>query len=232
MAKQIQINTNRGNGSIYDQDNPIQLPDGFGDVIATGIIKRDDSSIEVGNIVMHRVGLEFLGQVSEDEYEVFGETLLKFDTAYQWIVGDYLAYGTDNNYGMAVKFAEQLDRESSTIHNWTSVCRQVEFSRRRENLSFFHHSIIAPFDPDDQAYWLGMAQEKGWSAKRLRNEIAKANGSDIDTVKKSAYEKMVKPLQSRSKLWKSLTPAERQKVIRDYQDALADFIEWQKYDLG
>lgn len=200
MAKKIQINKRGGadEGSIYD--SPIDLPDDFGIVNSPGIVKRDDGSLEVSNIRIHRVGLEFVGTVSEDEYEIFGQTLLQIDTAYQWIIGDYLAYGVENNYGMAIEFGEKLGRNPKTISNWVSICRQVTFSHRWEDLSFRHHETVASFSSEQQDYWLGLAENgngkegdehKIWSVKRLREEIAKAQGEELETSNAVAvYERL------------------------------------------
>ena len=140
---------------------------------------REDGSLELSNIRIHRIGLEFVGDVSEEEYEIFGQTLLQIDTAYQWIVGDYLAYGVKNNYGMAKDFAEALGRSEGTINNWVSVSRQVRFSRRRENLSFKHHVEVAALSSDEQEHWLHQASENGWSAARLNKEINGATSSKV-----------------------------------------------------
>lgn len=203
MAKKIQINKDRGRDtrqtdSIYD--SPIDLPHDFGVIPSTGIIKRDDGSLEVSNIRIHRTGLEFVGDVSEDEYEIFGQTLLQIDTAYQWIVGDYLAYGVDNNYGMAKDFAETLGREPKTISNWVSICRQVTSSHRWEDLSFKHHEYVASLSPEEQDYWLEKAAignekagdaHKVWSANKLRQEIAAAKGDVLTAAHQVAfYEKL------------------------------------------
>lgn len=79
MAKKIHINKNRSgeteSASIYD--SPIELPQDFGVIPTSGIVKREDGSLEVSNIRIHRVGLEFVNDISEEEYEVFGQTLRK-----------------------------------------------------------------------------------------------------------------------------------------------------------
>lgn len=189
MAKKIQINTDRGgtsqnNQSIYTND--LDLPDDFGKVKEPGIVKADDGALQVKNIEIYSVGLHFNGKVDEDEYAIFGETLLQINTAYQWIVGDYLVYGVDNNYGMAQEFAEKLGREPKTISNWVSVCRQITFSRRREDLSYGHHDAVASLSAEEQDYWLEKASvgngedgknHKPWSVKKLRGEIAKSQGA-------------------------------------------------------
>jgi|GEM_PF-2095411 len=174
----------------------------------SAIIKHDDGAIEVSNIKVHRTGLEFIGTVEQEEYETFGEMILQFDTAYQWIVGDYLAYGVDNNYGMAKEFAERLDRDPSTVHDWTYVCRQVTFSERSENLSFGHHKVVAKLDEEARAYWLQKAEEgngkegdahKVWSKRRLEKEIAEANGEiEPKRLSEPVYKKWAEQSEDRA----------------------------------
>ena len=185
--------------SLYDEsDDPMELPDDFGVISPSGIVKREDGSLEVSHIRIHRVGLEFVGDVSEEEFEVFGQTLLQIDTAYQWIIGDYLAYGVDNNYGKVSELAEVLGKSEQTVTNWVYVSRHVEFYRRRENLSHGHHEVVSGLSENEQAQWLeaaehGNGQEgnahKIWSVKQLRMEIAKARGDVLPELQSEPVHK-------------------------------------------
>lgn len=163
----------RTTDSIYARDG-LQLEDDFINDIQRknkGLIRHDDGSIDINGIRVHRTGLEFIGDISEAEWETFGDTLVQIDTAYQWIVGDYLTYGMDNNYGRAQGFAELMGRSSSTVNNWVYVSRNVEFSRRRENLSHGHHQVVASLSPEEQDEWLESCIQNAWSVSRLRDEI-------------------------------------------------------------
>ena len=244
MAKKIQINKNRSfsepqeEESIYETS--IELPQDFGVIPSSGIVKREDGSLEVSHIRIHRVGLEFTGDVSEDEYEIFGQTLLQIDTAYQWIIGDYLAYGVENNYGMAKDFAERLGRSEATVNNWTYVSRQVRFSFRNENLSFKHHIAVAPLSPDEQAYWLEKAvigngedgqNHKTWSVKKLREEIAATNGdalAQVDDTPSRAFQ-LIAGWQKNitQNQWKKFSLSERVAVKSALDQLLNDIDEWE-----
>jgi len=203
MAKKtIDIRKDRsgGGGSLYD--NTLELKPDFGqfEEQVSGIVQVDEGVLGVKNIQIHRTGLQFVGIVSEEEYEIFGQTLLQIETAYQWIVGDYLAYGADNGYGRGVEIAEQLGKSSQTVWNWVSVARYVEYYRRQEVLSFTHHEAVAGLSPDEQTLWLKEAikgnDKKGdahqmWSASRLRKEIAKAKGEVLpEAVSEPAHIKL------------------------------------------
>lgn len=241
MAKKIQINKNRSGAeaqpeaSIYD--STIDLPQDFGVIPTSGIVQHEDGSLEVSNIRIHRVGLEFVGEVDEEEYEIFGQTLLQIDTAYQWIVGDYLAYGVENNYGMAKDFAEKLGKSEQTITNWVYVSRHIEFYRRRENLSHGHHDAVAGLSNDEQKYWLDLAEkgngkqgkeQKIWSVKKLRDEISKTRDTlEVDKPSPATrllerWQKMVNP-----KKWKKLSPTERTKLKTALEKMLDDIDTWE-----
>lgn len=200
-------------GSAYSGDLKLE-PDFFNDIAnskpPSGIIKQDDGSLTISNIRIHRTGLEFVDSVSEEEYAIFGETLLQIETAYQWIVGDYLAYGVNNNYGMAKSFGERLGRDASTIRDWTYVCNQVELSYRYDNLSFKHHRFVAPLDKNEQQYWLEQASTNNWSANRLRNEIAKAQGEALPpSTNEPAYKRWAE--QSEDRAMKALANFRKEK---------------------
>lgn len=241
MAKKIQINKNRSGAqsnietSIYE--NSIELPQDFGVIPTSGIVQHEDGSLEVSNIRIHRVGLEFIGEVDEEEYEIFGQTLLQIDTAYQWIIGDYLAYGVNSNYGLAQQFGELLGKSDKTIRNWVYVARNVELSRRRDNLTFGHHENVAGFTQEQQEYWLNLAEEgngklgkehKVWSVKKLRDEIAMAHGS-LDVNRQSPANRLLERWQKTVSLkkWKKLSPTERTKLRTALEKMLEDIDVWE-----
>ncbi len=184
--------------------NMVEIPDpmAFNQMgLSSAIVKHDDGALEINSIKVHRTGLEFVGSVTEEDYQLFGETLLQIETAYQWIVGDYLAYGVDNNYGMAKEFAEKLGRDPSTVRDWTYVCNQIELSYRYDNLSFKHHRMVAPMDSQQQKYWLREASENRWSTSKLQKMIAEAQGDALPAkVTEPMYKKWAEQSQNRVEL--------------------------------
>ena len=51
------------------------------------------------------------------------------------------------------------------------VASRIGFSRRREDLSWSHHSEFAALDPEDQDFWLDVAEEQNLSQRELRCSI-------------------------------------------------------------
>src|SRR5437773_11374746 len=73
----------------------------------------------------------------------------------QFWLGDLLNYG-QHAYG--AKYAASLGLPRQTLENYAFVARNVQFSRRRENLPFSVHAEVAALAPKDQIHWLRKAE--------------------------------------------------------------------------
>jgi hypothetical protein len=51
------------------------------------------------------------------------------------------------------------------------MAKKFPVSRRRDTLSFGHHTEVAALPDDEQDVWLGRAERMGWSRNRLRREL-------------------------------------------------------------
>jgi N6-adenosine-specific RNA methylase IME4 len=88
-----------------------------------------------------------------------------------WMLGDLWLYG-DRRYGE--RASQVLDPKSfayGTLSNDAWIARKVESSRRRESLSFAHHQVVAPLEPEQQDLFLDLAEEKELTREELRDEI-------------------------------------------------------------
>ena len=112
-------------------------------------------------------------KVPFEVWDQAGDLISRADKAIQWAMGDWLIYG-ENRYGE--DHAQALDETrfaERTLDNIASICRRVAPSRRREDLSFSHHVVVAPLAEKDQTYWLKKAAEQ--KPKRMSiAEIEKA----------------------------------------------------------
>lgn len=190
MAKKIDLNK-RSQNSAYTGD--LSLDPSFFDPIESSagiIVRQNDGSIVLAEgIQLSSVGIYFDDSLDlpEDQFIALGELILNIKSAFQFIVGDYFAFGAKRDYGARTQVAERLGVNPDTITNWTSVCRSIEYTRRRVGLEFGHHEAVASLSPRDQDYWLEKAlignSEEGdkyrrWSVKRLRQELADSHGKD------------------------------------------------------
>jgi hypothetical protein len=114
-------------------------------------------------------------ELTEDEWLGIVQDIRKIKRAYLWMLADLLVYAIERGYGDThgkyEKVSELTGYTPEALQNYASIARSVEISRRRENLSFSHHTEVAPLPADEQAYWLEQASINHWSAKRLRSEI-------------------------------------------------------------
>lgn len=132
------------------------------------------SSLKNKHFELRPNGLVVHGQPSFEDWEEAGKVLKHMEKTVQWWLGDWLNYG-EMKWGE--KYSQALDRydyEYGTLRNVAWVANRIESSRRHDNLSFAHHQIVAPLEPDDQDCWLHKAEEKGWSKRDLLRAIKDA----------------------------------------------------------
>jgi len=64
--------------------------------------------------------------------------------------------------------AEEAGIEKKTLQNYKSISNSVEPSRRREELTFGHHSEVAKLEPEKQKFFLQKAVDENLSVRELR----------------------------------------------------------------
>jgi len=120
-----------------------------------------------------KIGLIIDDGISYIEWESAGKTLQVIDGAVHWWIGDWLNYG-EQKYGEM--YAQAVDETSYSLPTLTTdkwVANHIQFSRRRENLSFAHHVEVASLEPDEQDKFLDLAIEHDWKRHELRDEVYK-----------------------------------------------------------
>jgi Holliday junction resolvase-like predicted endonuclease len=98
-----------------------------------------------------------------------------------------LVYATAQRWGeidaIYQQASEVLKVPVGTLQNWASVARNVEISRRRENLSLSHHIEVRGLSPEWQTYLLEQAEVRKLSKIQLRQVVALLNsGTSVDTL--------------------------------------------------
>lgn len=95
-----------------------------------------------------------------------------------WLLGDWYLYGFWEYGGRAddavAEVAPVYGISVETIRRRARICESVDFPRRRGNLSFGHHRLIARLEAAEQERWLGRAEREGWTARELRAELSAA----------------------------------------------------------
>ncbi|MFZ4816738.1 MAG: hypothetical protein ACOYL5_19535 [Phototrophicaceae bacterium] len=140
--------------------------------VADGLLVQSDEGWHFGRVTIGRIGITVPDDLNEQEYGDLGAFLLDMGSRLNWLLGDWLAYGENRQWGETYqKVAEQFGYEYQTLMDYAYVCRNVNFSFRNEKLTFTHHRAVAALEPDAQQYWLNMAAENTWSITQLKQAI-------------------------------------------------------------
>ncbi|MEU4685855.1 LmbU family transcriptional regulator [Streptomyces xinghaiensis] len=118
-----------------------------------------------------RRGLLLPKRMAFEKWVGVGSYLSNIMSASSWCLGDWLVYGEASFNGRYRDAIELTSLDYQTLRNHAWVARCYPMSRRREKLSFTHHAEVASLSDPEQDFWLGKAEEHGWSAKRLRREV-------------------------------------------------------------
>jgi hypothetical protein len=111
-------------------------------------------------------------EMEYDSFESVGAFLGWIKAWSSWAIGDWLNFG-EGVYGERWAQAAGKTRLSpDTLQHYQFVCRQIPETRRRPELSFSVHAVVARLDPKEQTYWLKKAVQKDWGEKELRQAIA------------------------------------------------------------
>lgn len=130
------------------------------------------SGLALGNFQLTNVGCLVKGKPSLDEWRKAGQFLQKAEGAIHWWIGDWLRYGHEHyEHGQYEEALELLPFEYGTLADTKWVAGRIDFSLRNENLSFFHHRLVAALPSAQQKKWLARAEKNGWSSRELRNQL-------------------------------------------------------------
>ncbi|QUF08302.1 LmbU family transcriptional regulator [Actinosynnema pretiosum subsp. pretiosum] len=116
-------------------------------------------------------GLRFPEHVDFDVWERAGHRIARIANSSAWYLGDWLVYGQTRYDDRYRRVVELVGLDYQTLRNYAWVARNVEYPRRRADLSFQHHAEITAFSPAEQVRWLDLAARNGWSRNELRKNI-------------------------------------------------------------
>jgi hypothetical protein len=112
-----------------------------------------------------------LGDIGLAEWSAVGRRFGEIGRCSQWWLGDWIRYGNERfgeRYTRAVKLTGY---DVQSLMNMVYVASRFDISRRRENLSWSHHSAVASLELDSQEQWLSRAVADKLSVADLRVEL-------------------------------------------------------------
>jgi hypothetical protein len=157
-----------------DEDTPTpQMPNASDIFIgrAANIPRRPIERTRFGAFKITPKGLEISEGAQEKDWREAGEFIFQVESGIQWLIGDWLAYGDEVKWGNTDEIAANLGKEPQTLYNYTTVAKAIEFSRRRENVSFSHHGEVMGLTSEEQEYALSYVARNRMSQKDFRKWI-------------------------------------------------------------
>lgn len=110
----------------------------------------------------------------------------------QWLLGDWIRYGTARWGEKYTEAARITDYDVQSLRNIAYVAGKVEASRRRDNLAWSHHAEVCALEPEEQDRWLDLAASERMSVADLRIELRAARRCGDESAARSAADaKMV-----------------------------------------
>lgn len=157
-----------------------------GDIV--GEAEEQDLALVDDKFKFTSTGLIVRGNPTFQEWEDCGQLLAHIQKCIHWWIGDWLNYG-EQQWGEA--FAQAVDPSRfavQTLANDKWVASKIPRSLRKETLSFTHHALVAPLEPEERKEWLDKAETKRLTTAELRKQIKKAKslpnpGEEQETVK-------------------------------------------------
>lgn len=89
----------------------------------------------------------------------------------EWAIGDAINFGERKYRGTYDQWVNQTGLSENTLATIAWVSREIESSRRREDVGWSHHREVAALPPEDQEALLDLAADKGMTRHDLRQKV-------------------------------------------------------------
>lgn len=142
------------------------------------LIRKTEETLCLPGFILDRVGLVQDGEPTFEQYLELAKYLRHVEAAVHWLIGDMLVQAEAKWGQRYEQIMDETGFEYGTCANDKMVSKGVDFSRRREKLSWTHHQAVAGLEPLDQDNLLQTAETCGWSVKDLRAHIRERKASD------------------------------------------------------
>lgn len=105
------------------------------------------------------------------EWIAAGRRLGAIGRCSQWWIGDWIRYGNAKWGEKYVEAARVTGYDVASLRNMAWVASRFDLSLRNDTLTWSHHVLLAPLEPEEQRRWLQRATEERFSVADLRIEL-------------------------------------------------------------
>lgn len=109
--------------------------------------------------------------LDQGEWLAAGRRLGAIGRCSQWWIGDWIRYGSARWGEKYVEAAKVTGYDVASLRNMAWVAAQLDLSLRSDKLTWSHHVLLAPLEPDEQRRWIERAIEARLSVADLRLEL-------------------------------------------------------------
>jgi hypothetical protein len=126
------------------------------------------------------------GELGQTEWLATGRRLGAIGRCSQWWIGDWIRYGTSRWGEKYAEAARVTGYDVASLRNMAWVASQFDLSLRSDKLTWSHHVLLAPLDPEHQVHWLNRALEERLSVADLRLELRGARNASGKSIASKA----------------------------------------------
>jgi len=131
-----------------------------------------ENALQVGSkFKTTAVGIVTTGKPSWAEWECALSVTASILKSSPFWLGDMLNYGEHHFGEKYTQAINDLGMDPGYLRNVAYVCGRVELSLRSDKLTFSHHQLVAPCDPEDQKKWITLAANNKWTVAQLREAM-------------------------------------------------------------
>lgn len=116
--------------------------------------------------------------LGHSEWLATGRRLGTIGRCSQWWIGDWIRYGTSRWGEKYAAAARVTGYDVASLRNMAWVASRFDLSLRSDKLTWSHHVLLAPLEPDEQRHWLNRASEERLSVADLRVELRTLRNGD------------------------------------------------------
>jgi len=133
-----------------------------------GVIVCEDSNTDVATQpIFTPTELILPEDTSFEDWTAIGQRLQRISRSIHFWIGDWIKFGERKWGERYAQAMEETPFAQQTLMNDVWVCSKFHSSRRREELTFNHHAVVAALPPAEQDEWLDTAEREGWSSRQL-----------------------------------------------------------------
>lgn len=114
-----------------------------------------------------------------DEWESLGLVLQQMGSSLPWWIGDWLNWGELQWGEIYAQAVEITGLTAAQLQNYKWVAGKIDPERRRPDLPWSIHRVVASFDVPAQEKWLTEATQQGYTVAELTRQIQVARLAEL-----------------------------------------------------